>query len=121
LVQLFSHGKIDVTCYLVPTHPILPGRGLRYAIAFDDQPPQLVTVGAGMQVPSRAWSMNVLNATTAGSSTHEIATPGRHILKLYMVDAGVVVDKIVINTGGLRPSYLGAKETRSHITQTSIP
>jgi Glycosyl hydrolase family 115/Gylcosyl hydrolase family 115 C-terminal domain len=110
-IQMFTAGKVDVSCYLVPTHPIQAGHGLRYAIGFDDQPPQIVTVGADLQVPSRAWSMNVLNASTIGSSAHEI-TAGRHVLKLYMVDAGVVVDKIVVNTGGLRPSYLGPKETR---------
>jgi hypothetical protein len=108
---MFSSGKVEVNCYLVPTHPIQAGRGLRYAIGFDDQPPQIVTVGADLQVPSRAWSMNVLNAVTIGSSAHEIKA-GRHVLKLYMVDAGVVVDKIVVNSGGLRPSYLGPKETR---------
>ena len=29
-----------------------------------------------------------------------------------MLDPGVVLDKIVLNTGGLRPSYLGPPETR---------
>ena len=37
---------------------------------------------------------------------------GAHNLKIYMVDAGVVLDKIVIDTGGLKPSYLGPPETR---------
>ena len=34
------------------------------------------------------------------------------VLKIYMIDAGVVLDKIVVDTGGARPSYLGARETR---------
>jgi hypothetical protein len=29
-----------------------------------------------------------------------------------MVDAGVVLDKIVLDAGGLRPSYFGPQETR---------
>lgn len=33
-------------------------------------------------------------------------------LKIFMVDAGVMLDKIVIDMGGLRPSYLGPPETR---------
>lgn len=111
-VYLFTTGKLNVTCYLLPTFPIATGRGLRYGIAFDNQPPQIVTVGADLQTPSRQWSLNVLNASTTGTSAHEMATAGAHTLKIYMVDAGVVLDKIVIDTGGLKPSYLGPPETR---------
>ena len=111
-VYFFTTGKFNVTCYLLPTFPITTGQGLRYAIAFDNQPPQIVTVGADLQTPSRQWSLNVLNASTTGASVHEIATAGTHTVRIYMVDAGVVLDKIVIDTGGLKPSYLGPPETR---------
>jgi hypothetical protein len=110
-VYLFTTGKINITCYLVPDVSHHNRQGLRYAIAFDNQPPQIITVGADLQTPSRQWSLNVLNASTTGASTHEI-TAGAHTLKIYMVDAGVVLDKIVIDTGGLKPSYLGPPETR---------
>ena len=98
--------------YLVPTQPIVSGRGLRYAIGLDGQPPQLVVVGADLVVPSRAWSLNVLNSSTMGTSTHEIKTAGKHVLRIYAVDSGVVLDKIVLDLGGLKPSYLGPSETR---------
>jgi hypothetical protein len=87
------------------------GRGLRYAVGLDDEPPQVVAVGAGVEVSSKPWSLNVLNATITGSTTHEVTTAGPHILKIYMVDAGVVLDKIVMDAGGVRPSYLGPQET----------
>lgn len=112
-MQLFSTGRYRVTCYLVPTHPLQAGQGLRFAIGFDDQPPQLVTVGAGLSVPSRQWSLNVLNASTVATTTLEITAAGPHVLKLYMIDPGVVVDKIVLDAGGVKPSYLGPPETRS--------
>jgi len=63
-------------------------------------------------VPSRAWSLRVLNATTTGQTTLEVAAAGSHVLKIYMVDPGVVLDKIVLDVGGLRPSYLGPPETK---------
>ena len=109
---LFTSGPVKAMAYLVPTHPIVSGRGLRYAIGFDGQPPQLVTVGADLQVPSRAWFLNVLNSSTMGTSTHEIKTAGQHVLRIYAVDPGVVLDKIVLDLGGLKPSYLGPDETR---------
>jgi hypothetical protein len=108
---LFTPGTVKTSVYLVPTHPVLSGRGLRYAIGFDGQPPQLVAVGADLQVPSRAWSLNVLNSSTMGVSTHEIKSAGQHVLRIYAVDPGVVLDKIVLDVGGLKPSYLGPIET----------
>jgi hypothetical protein len=86
---------------------------LRYAIGFDDELPQFVTVGANLQVPSPEWASRVLNATTTGISAHNVMTAGQHVLKVYMVDPGVVLDKIVIDLGGLRPSYLGPPETKA--------
>lgn len=108
---LFTPGTVKMLTYLVPTHSILSGRGLRYAIGFDGQPPQMVAVGAGLQIPSRAWSLNVLNSITMGTSNHEIKTAGQHVLRIYAVDPGVVLDKIVLDLGGLKPSYLGPSET----------
>jgi hypothetical protein len=108
---LFTTGTVKTSVDLVPTHPIFAGRGLRYAIGFDGQPPVLLAVGADLQVPSRSWSMNVLNSTTMGTSNHEITTAGQHVLRIYAVDPGVVLDKIVLDVGGLKPSYLGPGET----------
>jgi hypothetical protein len=110
-LHLFKPGQVTVKCYLAPTQPLQIGRGLRYAVGLDDEPPQVVAVGAGVEVSSKPWSLNVLNATITGSTTHEVTTAGPHILKIYMVDAGVVLDKIVMDAGGVRPSYLGPQET----------
>jgi hypothetical protein len=103
-------GEFDAICYLLPTQPIQSGKGLRYAIGIDDQPPRVVTVGADTEVSSPKWALNVLNATTTGVSKLKLS-PGSHVLKVYMVDTGVVLDKIVINLGGMGTSYFGAPET----------
>jgi hypothetical protein len=79
----------------------------------DDEPPRLVTVeaGTGGEVgSSRAWQENVLDNTTT-FTTRQAFSAGAHTLKIYMVDPGVVLEKIVIDAGGLRPSYLGPPET----------
>ena len=39
-MYLFDPGKVEVEAILSPTLNFVPGRGLRYAISFDDQPPQ---------------------------------------------------------------------------------
>jgi hypothetical protein len=98
---------------LLPTHPIVSGRGLRLALALDYGAPLPVAVTKGFDSKSSEWQQRVLaNATEATISLSAPLSPGWHELHLVAVDAGVVVDKIVIDLGGLRPSYDGPAETR---------
>jgi hypothetical protein len=40
---------------------------------------------------------------------------GQHVLKFWMVDPAVVLQKLVIERGTIRPSYLGPPESyRGH-------
>ncbi len=107
-VYFFEAGVQNVKVYALPTHAITSEHGLRYAISFDDQPPQVVEYDT--KEWSRPWSINVLRGCAVSESSHSLSQPGQHILKIYMVDAGVVIDKIVI--GDAAPSYLGPAETR---------
>lgn len=111
-IHLTTPGELKISCFLVPTHPVSGNGGLRYAIAIDEEKPQVISADAGLSVGSPRWSQNVLNATTIATSKHAVAAAGSHVLRIYMVDPGVVIDKIVIDSGGVRPSYLGPRETR---------
>ncbi len=111
---MFSTGNVTIHYNLIPTQPIKYGSGLRFAVAIDNGPPQLVDITAGTGAESgtsTAWQRNVMDNTTTATTSAAITTAGAHTLKIYMIDPGVLLEKIVIDAGGLRPSYLGPPET----------
>jgi hypothetical protein len=114
-VYLFNGGDVDVEAIVGPTLNFLPGRPLRYAISFDDEAPKTVTVvpaNFDVRNGNRNWEESVKNNGRRLTSMHTLAGPGGHTLKLWMVDPAVVVEKLVIDTGGVKPSYLGPPESR---------
>lgn len=117
-MYLFNSGKVGVESIVGSTLGFIPGRPLRYAVSFDEETPQEITI-----VPKRfdghytnpTWSESVKNNYHHVKSAHSIAQPGYHTLKIWMVDPAVVLQKIFVNTGGVRPSYLGPPES-FHVT-----
>jgi hypothetical protein len=108
-VYLFEAGTVTVSAYLSPTLNFHNDAGLRYAVSFDDQPPHVVNMHAGKTFQD--WEESVRNNISILKSTHTIAEPGRHILKYWMVDPGVVLQKLVVATKLVRPTYLGPPES----------
>lgn len=108
-MQLFSTGTFEVQATLAPTQKFQPGAGLRYAISFDDEAPQMVNVHADRS--EKAWDRSVSDGATVLTSRHKIEQPGKHTLKFWLVDPGLVLQKLVVNTGGQRASYLGPPES----------
>ena len=58
-----------------------------------------------------AWEKSVADGVTVLRSKHVVASPGPHVLKFWALDPAVVLQKLVVDTGGLRPSYLGPPES----------
>ncbi|MEY4917832.1 MAG: hypothetical protein RL616_1745, partial [Verrucomicrobiota bacterium] len=113
-MYLFNGGKVEVESIIGPTLSFMPGRPVRYAVSFDGEAPQEITIVPKVfegYYTNPVWSESVKNSCHKAKSTHTIKEPGYHTLKIWMVDPAVVVEKIVINTGGLKPSYLGPPES----------
>ncbi|MGH7978070.1 MAG: glycosyl hydrolase 115 family protein, partial [Limisphaerales bacterium] len=111
---LFDSGKLDVETVLSPSLNFVAGRGLRFALSFDDQSPQIVTaVPANYRVGNgnHDWEHTVADSARIIKTPFVLSRPGEHTLKVWMVDPGIVLQKIIVNCGGVRPSYLGPPES----------
>jgi hypothetical protein len=109
-MQLFEGGSVTVRAYLAPTLNFTRSDGLRYAISFDDEPPQVVNIHTGTEsVPG--WEHMVGENINIRSTKHELSQPGEHVLRFWMVDPGVVLEKIVVTHGEVPASYLGPPES----------
>lgn len=103
-VSFAKAGEFTLQAYLIPTHP-LAGTELKFALAIDDAAPQIIAFD--IKDGSTEWAQGVLNATRIATAKITVANAGIHTLKIYGVDAGVVLDKLVVNIDGLPESYLG--------------
>jgi hypothetical protein len=108
-MYLFEGGKFNVQAILAPTLNYVPGRGLRFAISFDDQSPQVVdALEHNLQ---KDWEQAVSDGVRKITSTLAVDRPGYHTLKFRMIDPGVVLEKLVVSSGRVPPSYLGPPES----------
>jgi hypothetical protein len=100
-LHLFHSGdaRLDIDC--LPTKPVAPGRGVRLAISIDGETPQILT---GMRGDVLA---NLRRLTTPV----KIIASGKHTLTVWMVDPGVVIDKLVLDFAPPKNSYLGPPES----------
>ena len=108
-MYLFHPGKLEVEAILAPSLNFVPGRGLRFAISFDDQPPQIIDALAGNQ--QQDWARSVEDSVRKVKTTRTVSGVGYHTLKIWMVDPGVVLQELVVDLGGVRPNYLGPPES----------
>ena len=108
-VNLIDTGVVNVEAYISPTIDFTNSSGLHYAISIDHEQPQIININADKSVA--AWSRDVSDNIKILVSKHHISAPGRHILKYWMVDPAVALQKIVINAGGEKQSYLGPPES----------
>jgi hypothetical protein len=116
-MYLFNAGALEVEATVGPTLNFVPGRGLQFAASFDDQPPQIIDIvpaNTNARDSNRSWEESVKDNCRKIKSTHTLDQPGYHTLKIWMVDPAVVLQKIVVNTGGVKPSYLGPPESFRH-------
>jgi hypothetical protein len=115
-MTLFGKGPVTVWAYLSPRNNVLQGNGLRYAVSIDNEKPQVVNIqkatGADDTAMNPQWERNTSDNINLTATRHVIHRAGVHVLKFWMVDPTVVVQKLVVDAGGMEQSYLGPPESR---------
>lgn len=107
-VDFTSTGTFEVQLLLAPTLNFNNNKGLRYEISFDGEKSQIVNFNEHYRGELGQWqSEHIIKSSTK----HVIKKSGRHTLRFRVLEAGIVLEKILINTGGLKSSYLGAPES----------
>ena len=113
-MYLFNPAHLKANLVVAPTLNFVPGRGGRLALSMDDQPPRVVTLvpeDYNAQNGNRDWEKMVSDSARWVQADLTASKAGYHILKVWMVDPAVVLEKVIIDTGGLKPSYLGPPES----------
>ena len=108
-IHLYDSGPMRLQLILAPTENFVPGRGLRFAVSVDDGPCQIVDALA--QNTDRDWSIAVSDNAKKVTVPLTITVPGEHVLKIWYVDPGVVLERLVLSKNALPPSYLGPPES----------
>ncbi|MBK8476629.1 MAG: glycosyl hydrolase 115 family protein [Opitutaceae bacterium] len=111
----FSAGAAKVEFSVAPSLDFQPESPLRFAVSLDDEPPQAVKIATNPNA-WEPWGTAVAEGVRRVTSTLQLGRAGRHTLKVWAITPGVVVQRIVIDTGtakapGVRSSYLGPIES----------
>jgi hypothetical protein len=104
---------LNLTLILSPSLNVNPKKPLAYIAQIDDKPevrrqyvidrPQPdFPVGWGKAVADNAWY---------NTTNHGAVAPGKHTLKLWLVESNVILQKVVLDLGGVVYSHNGPPES----------
>ena len=110
-IYTYDSGNIKLNTYFSPTLNFQNTDGLKCAISIDDEQPQIININEGLNDQNN-WRGWVANNIIGKTTKHIITKPGKHTIKYWMIDSGIVLQKIIADLGGLKPSYLGPEETK---------
>ena len=107
-IEMKRTGNVQVDLLLAPTLNFNDNKGLSYAISFDGGKEQIINFNGHYNGELGKWQANPI---IESRTIHELNEKGKQTLRIRPLNPGIVIEKILINTGGLKPSYLGAPET----------
>nr|HPR33484.1 glycosyl hydrolase 115 family protein [Prolixibacteraceae bacterium] len=109
----FGVGTYTISLILSPTLNIYNDEGLELAVAIDDNDPVVLNLHDDFSFQD--WEEAVRTNSMVLKSEAMLTSSGNHTLKVWMVDPGVVLEKITLCTGEPKYSYLGPPESLNKV------
>lgn len=109
-MYLSKEGEATVKLILSPTLEFNNNKGLRLAISIDDATPQVLDMHTDKSL--REWERMVAQNAKYLTTKCLIKGAGKHTLKIWAIDPAVILQKIILDMGGVSPSHLGPPESK---------
>ena len=110
-------GDAKIFLDISPALNFLEGEDIRIGFSLDEESIEpLTAVRADYAVTNENadWALCVTENGRRLTTERSIAKTGAHTLKVWMLSPGIVLERITVDMGGLRPSYLGPGESFYH-------
>jgi len=106
---LWEDTDATFSLYLAPTLDTQGKGGLRIGVTIDDRPMQTLSFDLKPDAPE--WNQAVQDNIVILKTPFKGLKAGKHTLKVFRIDGNVVLERLVLDTGGLQSSYLGPPES----------
>ena len=105
-VPAIKKDSVDIVLYTVPFWPIYKGKSNRVAVSVDGSDPQVFENAFAEY--SRSWKDQVMRNGVACRMRFAIdQQKGAHTIIFKALDPGQMLQRVIIDWGGLKPSYVG--------------
>jgi hypothetical protein len=115
-IYLEKAGVFTLNTFISPTIDFTNSEGLKFALSVDDEPATIVNISSAYKTEG-AWGNSVSDNIKIFKTPLKFDKPGKHVIKYWMVSPAVVLQKLALDLGGLKPSFLGPPETAKSVTK----
>jgi len=119
-IYLPRSGNYEITLVLGPVMDVVPDRGMRIAMAMDNDAFRVLDIFENRQAETFLgegwWHRFTKDNARYLRTSYKVETVGAHLLKIAMVDPAIVLQKIIISDTALPKSYFGP-EPRTRLSK----
>jgi hypothetical protein len=109
-IHLHEAGEVEIEVLISPTLDFKGPEGLEFAVSIGDGEPQRININADDSLET--WNLQAGDRIARHVTTHTVSEPGPHTVNVWLIDTGVVFQRVVVWTGEQPDSYLGPLESR---------
>lgn len=112
LLYTTEEADYELTLYIAPSNPLTRSSRLRYAVAFDQSEPVITAALSDRFTAgeSKDWEQGVLNNAHQTTTVHHLGK-GAHTLRIYQLEAGLALQRLVLSRKPLAYSFFGPLES----------